>query len=151
MQAAEAIQLLILSMDQRHKDLGEPQEDVEQDDREREKLAIAVSQAMLNSMVPVARFRAFVEIDVEQPKRSAHQRDVAVYHEFTISGLTMGAIRSGLIGLGAVPTNCRVLVFEQRATGADVLCGFQGQTKTQKFRNFLKELDGYEAPSTVVN
>ena len=149
MQAAEAIQCLIHDSDQ----LRAQTERTEQNDDwfHRSELSVAVAQAMLNSMIPVARFRAFVEVDPIQPKRTAHQDKTAICYEFTICGINIEAIRGGLLGLLNAPTNCRVLVFEQRATGADVVSGFQGETKTQKYRNFLHELSALEAPSVAVN
>lgn len=157
MQAVEAIQLLILEADKRVAfRKGFDPASVEEGGEKHEwlnqtTLAIAVAQAMLNTAIPVARFRAFVEVDDEQPKRTAAERDRAIFAEFTICGTTINSIRSGLIGLAQVQTNCRVLVFEQRATGADMVSAFQGTTKTQPYRTWLKSLSGLEAPTQSVN
>jgi hypothetical protein len=151
MQAAEALQLMILEMDKSIAAANESEVPVDTDELERKNLAIGVSQAMLNSMIPVARFRAFVEVDEEQPKRTKGEQARAIHDEFTVCAVYAMGIVSGLIGLSQVPTNVRVLVFEQRATGADVVSGFQGTTKSQKWRIWLKELPSLEAASTAVN
>lgn len=155
MQAVEALQTLILETDKRvafrrEVDPASIEEGGEKHEwYEHTTLAVAVAQAMLNTAIPVARFRAFVEVDDEQPKRTAAERERAIFAEFTICGTTINSIRSGLIGLSQVKTNCRVLIFEQRATGADMVTAFQGTSKTQQYRDFLKSLSGLEAPATV--
>lgn len=147
MQAAEALQLLITLGDELLN--LHPSQRPANENKDREELALAVSQAMLNSMIPVARYRAFVEVDEEQPKRSKYQESIAITGEFTICSVNMAGIRGGMIGLSHVPTKVRVMIFEQRATGADVLTAYQGETKTVQFKRFLEGLHALETLPTV--
>lgn len=111
--------------------------------------AIAICQAMLNTAIPVARYRAFIEVEAQQPKRSKFQESVAVQNEFTICSVDMSGIISGLWGVTHIPTNCKITVWEQRQTGADMISGYQGQTKTSNYRTFLKGLPELETMPTV--
>ena len=119
------------------------------DEMDRKEIAVSICQAMLNTAIPVARYRAFVQVDDVQPKRTPHQAGRAVEHEFTVCAVDMGGILSGLIGVTAVPTNVRVTIWEQRADGADMISGYQGQTKTMKYRQFLQGLKALETMPTV--
>jgi hypothetical protein len=112
-------------------------------------VAVAVSQAMLNMMLPVARYRCHVEVDAQQQKRSPGQQKLAAHSEFTSCSASMEGIKSSLVALSTVDTEVRVTVFEQRATGADMLVGYQGKTKNQRFRTFLDQLTGIEAAPTI--
>lgn len=150
MQAVEALQRLIALADQYAPRVASEEATPEvRDGIEQNLIAIAIAQAMLNTALPVARFRAFVEIDDKQPKRTAYQASVAPKHEFTICAVDMDGILSGLIGVTSVPTNVKVSLFEQRATGADMLSGYQGQTKTGNYKRFLEGLKALEALPTV--
>lgn len=111
--------------------------------------AIAICQAMLNTAIPVARFRAFIEVEADQPKRSKFQESVAVQNEFTICSVDMSGIISGLWGVTHIPTSCKITIWEQRQTGADMISGYQGQTKTANYRAFLKGLVALETMPTV--
>lgn len=121
----------------------------ELDEMDRKELAVSICQAMLNTAIPVARYRAFVEIDDYQPKRTRVQEDRAVLHQFTVCAVDMDGILSGLIGVTSLPTNVRLTIWEQRADGADMISGYQGQTKTMKYRQFLQGLKALETMPTV--
>lgn len=112
-------------------------------------LAAAVGQAIMNTALPIARYRAFVEIDKDQPKRTKLQDDRAVHEEFTVCAINMSGILSGLMGVTWVPTNVKVTVWEQRQTGADMISGYQGTTRTGEYRSFLKGLVALESMPTV--
>jgi hypothetical protein len=112
-------------------------------------LASAVATAMLNSMIPVARFRAFIEIDDVQPKRSKSEEERAPFHEFVVCSVSMAGIASGLLGVTNVKTNTRITVWEQRQTGADMISGYQGETKCFNYRAWVKGLPSLEALPTV--
>jgi hypothetical protein len=112
----------------------------EMDEMDRREIAVSICHAMLNTAIPVARFRAFVEVDDLQPKRSKVQEERAVLHEFTVCAVDMDGIMSGLIGVSSIPTNVRLTIWEQRPDGADMISGYQGQTKTMKYRQFLRGL-----------
>lgn len=156
MQAAEAVQRLIDMADRVIEDYSKvftpelyDEGGPEVDELDRKKLAVAVSQAMLNSMIPVARFRAFVEVDELQPKRKPSEKYLEIRKEFTVCATDIAGVTGGLVGLSVLATNVRILLFEQRATGADVVTAFQGRTKSGQYRSWLKELDHLEANPTV--
>ena len=111
--------------------------------------AIAICQAMLNTAIPVARYRAFIEVETEQPKRTKFQESVAVKNEFTVCSVDMPGIISGLQGVTHVPTNCKITVWEQRQTGADMISGYQGSTKSSGYRLFIKGLPELQTMPTV--
>lgn len=148
MQAVEAMQRLIAMSDEL---LGlHPAQRPANEDKEQDEVAIAIIQAMLNTALPVARYRAFVEVDREQPKRSKFQDSVAPRDEYTVCGVTMDNILAGLVGITHVPTNVKVSVFEQRADGADMISGYQGQTKGKsEWARFLNGLKALETMPTV--
>lgn len=123
--------------------------DAQRNEAEQISLASTICQAMLNTALPVARFRAFIEVDNEQPKRSKFQESVAVHQEFTVCSVDMSGIISGLWGVTHIPTNVKITVWEQRADGADMISGYQGQTKTMKYRQFLRGLKALETIPTV--
>jgi hypothetical protein len=166
MQAVEALNILIeagdrcaarlrdrLTADPENRFPGLLSEVDEQEIRQQSEaysLASAVGQAMLNTALPVAKYRAFVEIDPEQPKRSKFQESVAVKYEFTICAVNMDGVISGLIGITGVPTNVKLTIWEQRANGADMLSGYQGQTKTGQYRKFLEGLRALETVNLTV-
>ena len=141
MQAPEALQRLISIADQRND--GASVDPNGESEKEAE-VAIAVCQAMLNAMIPVARYRAFVEIDQEQPKRTKEQDKRAVHHEFVISTVPMEGLIAGLVGITNIPTNCKITVFEQEAHGAKMISGYQGQSKCQQYRVWLDSLRALE-------
>lgn len=156
MQAVEALTRLLAIADihlkeERYRRAGSELEEggPEMDEMDRREIAVSICHAMLNTAIPVARFRAFVEVDDVQPKRSKMQEERAVLHEFTICAVDMDGIMSGLIGVTAVPTNVRLTIWEQRADGADMISGYQGQTKTMKYRQFLQGLKALETMPTV--
>lgn len=149
MQAVEALTRLLaiadthLSVERlRRADLEEGGSEL--DEMDRKEIAVSICQAMLNTAIPVARYRAFVQVDEVQPKRTAYQSQQAVEHEFTTCAVNMDGILSSLIGVTAIPTNVRVTIWEQRADGADMVSGYQGQTRTMKYRQFLQGLKALE-------
>lgn len=108
-----------------------------EEEQERDQLAISICQAMLNTAIPVARFRAHVSLD-DGP-------------EYTICATSIPSLQSGLESLLIRPQQGQVTVWEQRAQGADMLSGYQGFTKSKQYRLWLKSLHEHEAPSTAVN
>jgi hypothetical protein len=106
-------------------------------------VAISVVTAMLNTALPIARFRAFVQVDGS----TMHKR--VVKDEFTVCSTTIDGIRSGLVGLREYRTNVHVTLWEQRSTGADMLSGYQGPTKITRYRSWLSSLDSFEEAPQV--
>lgn len=144
MNGAEALTRLIAAADQQFQGMTELTEEATE-----LQVASAVCQAMLNTMLPIARFRAHVEIDADQAKRTPGKAKLAATSEFTACSVSMDGIRSSLTALSSVETNVRISIWEQRANGADMLSGFQGKTKTQQFRIFMEGLSALEALPTV--
>ena len=139
MQATEALTRLIAAAEARL-NLNESRntERVEQSDHEQQlELATAICQAMLNTAIPVARFRALIELQADQPRRSKWEDFIAAKQEFTISAVNMKGILGGLGAITNVPTGIRLSIWEQRQTGVDMVSGYEGQTKTAGYRQFL--------------
>lgn len=100
--------------------------------------SVAVAQAMLNTALPVARFRAHVTIDKIGPSSKLGLGD------FTACGVSIPSIKNGLIGLSHEGVEVHVSLWEQKATGADMLSGYQGHSKSRNFRLWLADIDAFE-------
>lgn len=101
-------------------------------------IAVAVGQAMLNTALPVARFRAHVTIDKIGPSSKLGLGD------FTVCGTSISSIKNGLIGLSHEGVEVHVSLWEQKAAGADMLSGYQGHSKSKNFRLWLAAIDDFE-------
>lgn len=117
-----------------------PNDPVQKEDIE---LAQAVITAMLNTALPVARFRCFVSVDIDSKKKSPVRR------EFTVCAPDIAGIQGGIVGLQAYQTDVHVTLWEQRAGGAEMVSGFQGPSKTQQYRRWLSSLTQHEGPVTT--
>lgn len=145
MQAVEALTLLISMGDQSLKlnaslDGDNPQ--LSEYEKQLQ-LAVSVCQAMLNTALPVARFRCFVQIESGREKG----------REYTICGVNIEDIVTALYPLSLLQRNVYVSLWEQRATGADMIEGYQGPTRgvsKPQFRMFLDSLRKYSV-STLAN
>jgi hypothetical protein len=152
MQAVEALTLLIRAADLLSTPTGftipldntnaEPVPDIPSSAQVELKVAVAVAQAMLNTALPVARFRAFVRY--ESGKEDGR--------EFTICGINIEDIVAALYPMTQMNRAVYVTLWEQRATGADMLEGFQGRTKQitdqpKMFRSYLDSLRKYSVSS----
>lgn len=100
--------------------------------------ATAIGQAMLNTAIPVARFRAHVNIDSIGPSSKMGLGD------FTVSGVSIPCIKNGLIGLSHEGVEVHVTLWEQKSTGADMLSGYQGHSKSRNYRLWLASIDELE-------
>ena len=100
--------------------------------------AVAVGQAMLNTALPVARFRAHVTLDKIGPSSKLGLGD------FTVCGTSISSIKNGLIGLSHEGVEVHVSLWEQKAAGADMLSGYQGHSKSRNFRLWLADIDDLE-------
>lgn len=105
---------------------------------EQNEVAVAIGQAMLNTALPVARFRAHVTIDKIGPSSKLGLGD------FTVCGVSIPSIKNGLIGLSHEGVEVHVSLWEQKATGADMLSGYQGHSKSRNFRLWLAYIDALE-------
>lgn len=150
MNAPEALQLLINHMDRMwiHSDY---QITLNDEEKEQIKLATAICVAMLNTALPIAKYRAFVEIindDGAMKTSKAHPQGY-IDAEFTVCATSGAGIRSGLAGVGRDDLNVRVLVFEQKEGTADVVSGYHGFTKSQKYRLWYKSLNDLDLIPTI--
>lgn len=143
MSPVEGINQLIAVADRFDSIMADAQSAEELKFHEDTKLAVAISQAMLNAALPVARFRCFVSVDRDSKKKGP------IRDEFTISATNISAILGGLIGISQYQTDVHVTLWEQRATGADMISGYQGPTKVQRYRKWLESLPSHEAHPTA--
>ena len=144
MQAVEAMQHLLTLGDAMTAPPAEGTERVRprtEEEQERDSLAIAVIQAMLNTALPVARFRAFVQID-NIPGSQEGQ-------EFTVCAVSASDLQSGLRHLGVKkPIDLQASLWEQRVDGAEMLSGYQGPTGP-RYRKWLDSLSSFEEGVSV--
>lgn len=92
--------------------------------------AVAVVQAVLNTALPIARFRLHVESITDR-------------REFTVSSANIYTLLDVLKSMREGFKNTEVIcsLWEQTATGADMVSGFRGKTRAQNFRMWLKQIE----------
>lgn len=103
---------------------------------ERLQLAVSVAQAILNTAVPVARFRCFVKIESGREEG----------REFTICSPNIEDIVAALYPLSTLARKVYVTLWEQRPTGADMIEAYQGWTRARgekRMHVFLNQLQKY--------
>jgi hypothetical protein len=118
-----------------YKNLGEAQDEEERKEFEQDQLAISICQAMLNTALPVARFRCFVRIE--------SGRDDG--REYTICSTNIEDVIAALYPLHSFSRSIYVSLWEQRSTGADMLEAYQGKTNKQFSHFFLENLKKYSS------
>lgn len=139
MTSLEAIQQLIavadahMSLSRSMAELGEmtPQQ---RETIENIEVAISTVQAVLNTAMPVARFRCFVSVEVGKKPKGPIRDD------YTICAPTIEGITAGLIGLAQTRVDVHATLWEQRAMGAEMLSGYQGPTKVGRYRSWVESL-----------
>lgn len=147
MNAAEAITRLLEHSDNFSRSPSYRREYTEQEQEDLQ-LATAVVTAMLNTMLPIARFRAFVEVERSAKKTHPVSR---VTDEFTICAVSMKGIRSGIAGVSVSEMEARITIFEQTSSGATMVSGFQGSSKSQRYRMWYNSLDMLEQETPAIN
>lgn len=111
----------------------------EEEENERRILEAAdLCRSFLDTAVPLARFRCYVTIEGLNPKSKLGLGD------FTVCGTSIPAIKNGLIGLSMEKVQARILLWELQQEKADMISGYQGDTKTLGFRNWLADIDRHE-------
>lgn len=100
--------------------------------------AVGICKSFLDTAVPLARFRCYVTVEGLGPKSKLGLGD------FTVCGTTIPAIKNGLIGLRMEKVQARILLWELQQDKADMISGYQGDTKTLGFRNWLADIDRHE-------
>lgn len=124
MQASEALQRLVTMADQyAPKVFSDESTPKFRAEVENNQAAIAICQAMLNTAIPVARFRVFVQIDDIPGKQDGQ--------EYTVCAVAISEIQAAVRYLHKDPLNVHVSLWEQRADGAEMLSGYQGRTGPQ--------------------
>ncbi len=147
MQAAEAITRLIAIADTFLMVTPEQLAEYSPENRaqhEQDQLAISIAQAMLNSMIPVARFRVFIRIESGEFSGT----------EFTVCCTDIRSVKASIKRLRMPGIKVYIQLWEQRPTGADMLLGFQGSTGTlvggkRSLDRWLESLDQFNASTTV--
>lgn len=136
MQASNALQIVLGLARERH------DQDI-WDDHDPKEAALKLCEEILTVAVPVARFRCYVTVETI----SMSNRSKLGLGDFTVAGLDIPSIKNGLIGLSMEPVSVYVQLWEHREEGKfDMASGYQGPTKTLGFRNWLKDIDRYNAP-----
>lgn len=143
MQATEALTILIHHADQRIKHVQSlEQKPKDEEEYKSFETAASICQAMLNTALPVARFRLFVRI--ENGKDDGR--------EFTVCGVNIEDIIAAMVPYQNSARKLYVTLWEQRATGADMLEGFQGWTKVAgkpSLKLYLEGLRKYSNEGTA--
>lgn len=146
MQPVEALQRLIVLGDvelKQNSTYGTDQPDLSPN-KEDLSTAVAVCQAMLNTALPVARFRCFVRF--ESGKENGR--------EFTICSANIEDIVTALYPLTLMSRFIYVALWEQRADGASMLEGYQGNSRPgnihkNSLRKFLDSLRKYAMTAAI--
>lgn len=97
-------------------------------------IAISTVQAMLNTALPIARFRCFVSVQAGKPPKGPIRDD------YTVCSASMAGITAGLIGLAHTRVDVHATVWEQGALGAEMLSGYQGPSKVSRYRSWIESL-----------
>lgn len=139
MRAIEALERLISIGRDRHD--GKSMSDIPEE--EQNEVAISICQAMVNTAIPIARFRVHVVIE-DVGKKSKF--DVS---DYTICSANTNGLKAALYSLWSEDLTVDVSLWEQRPTGADMLAGYRGKTKDQKFRRFYSQIDYFQTEPTV--
>lgn len=148
MQPVEAITRVMHLADGMTAPPGSPLREVlhtEEEDKQNT-LAIGICQAMLNTALPVARFRCFVRVE----------SGVDAGREYTVCATKIEEIVAALRPLARCrqPTALYVSLWEQKAMGAEMLSGYQGKTRVSfksstapgALSSYLDSLSKYSVP-----
>lgn len=134
MQPVEALQTTIdlaLNAHERDTSIGGEQDKYDQE-------AIEICRSFLDAATPIARFQCYVTIEKIDKKSKLGLGD------YTVCGLTIPAIKNGLIGLSMEKVSVYVRLWERHQEGSEMLSGYQGDTKCLQFRSWLAEIDRFE-------
>jgi len=135
-----AIQMLIRQVDDQMQATRRMAELAEMTESEREhcekiEVAISVVNAMLNTALVVARFRCFVQVDSLSILGWRINRT-----EYTICSPNIEGVIVGLMTLDQKRCSVYLQLWEQRPLGAEMLSGYQGLSKTGRYRSFVDSL-----------
>jgi len=144
MQPTEALQIVIdtSQLFAKHHcgaELGAGMSAEEEENEKRIIEAAELCSTFLNAAVPIARFRCYVTVEGVGPKSRLGLGN------FTICGTSIPAIKNGLTGLRMEKVQARILLWELQQEKTDMISGYQGDTKTLSYRNWLADIDRHEA------
>ncbi len=142
MRAAEALERLLM-MATELMGIHPSQRPVEAEQKEAEEVATAICTAMLNTAIPIARWRLHVEIEEVERKSKFSVTD------FTICATHTASLQSALVGFWLADAKVSISLWEQKVNGAEMVMGYQGHTKDQKFRRFFDQLKYWQVEPTV--
>lgn len=145
MQALEAMQRLVNIAQRFMSTMADAQSEEEQAQYEEAQPALDQITMMLETALPVARWRCHVEVDAVGKTRGK------IHDEFTICAPSIHGILGGLMGLAAARTDVRITLWEQRVERADMLSGYQGPSKVSRYKTWLQSLLIYDAPTPPMN
>lgn len=100
--------------------------------------AVAVCQAILNTAIPIARFRMHIALHESMP-------------DFTVSSPSTKAFIEILQLIREKRKNQLITasLWEQYATGAEMLHGFEGNTRADGFKHWIQQVKASEYGSQV--
>ena len=106
-------------------------------------LAVSVGYAMLNTALPVVKFRVFIQVTKQlATRRGPPQIEV---NEFTLCATSIKSIRDSLLDLETrKKTDVYINLWEQRADGATMHSGFQGNPRSKQFLLWVNSLDQFD-------
>lgn len=107
-------------------------------DDERLLRANTLIRKMLDTALPVARFRCFVSVD---KATTIHKSPITA--EYTICSPTIEGVIAGLIGLSENRTDVQATLWEQRTASADMISGWQGRSRSPSYKRWIKSLEVY--------
>lgn len=116
-----------------------PENDPESDEYKNDEAAVAIVTAMLNTAIPIARFRIHCEF-VETAKKSSGIGNF----DFTVCATSVPSLKASVKHLRREEGDVYISLWEQHPDRAEMLVGYQGPTQSQNFRNWLSQLDAFE-------
>lgn len=113
-----------------------------EEEQEQDALAISVCQAILNTALPVARYRVFVRLEKTYPQSDVNS-------EYTVCCADIKSVIGALRQLAGQKREVYVQVWEQKKMGAEMVSGYQGITNglssgARRYTDWLKALSYLE-------
>lgn len=101
--------------------------------------AIAICRSFQNTAVPLSRFRCFVTIE------KIGQKSKLGLGDYVVTATAISGIKNGLVGLSMEKVTILARLWEHTEGGRfDMISGYQGDSKTLQFRNWLADIDRHE-------
>lgn len=110
-----------------------------EDEEARRLKAADVCEALLDQAIPLARFQCYVTVEAIGKKSKLGLGD------YTICALTIPGLKNALVGLSMEEVTVYIQLWERMQEGTEMLSGYQGKTKNLGFRNWLADIDRFNA------